>query len=368
MRTLPGRVLILLADSSLFAYAASWLVIGGLALPGMLGLRTVAWWMTAAAAFGLAAAIRLRAGRDPAARALARLVLLFGASVISNMGPAWQLLEASGTAQLLAGTGSAAPAMDVLYLWLPTHPHWLKFAAVLHFTAVYPRPLNAASGIPRAILRPALLWGTAILASAVWAFVDLMALPTAAAAAFWFSTGVIPVVAVLAVLNVRASYVGASSDERGRILGLLAAVLVALGGETFYHAWLLAPPPAVIGFAHDVAPLIALLLAVYTVFVRGGLSPQLVVRRTALYGLLSVTGIFTFAMVDEFLSSLLVARLGVSEGMVSTVTVAVLAVIFKPVHDRVSAWLNRRLATWAPGTVQGDTEPVAAPPRGSVSA
>lgn len=360
MGRIATRILVALADAALFAYAASWLVIGGLALiAALLGVFTLAWWVTAAAAFGLAAAIRFRAGGDAAARALSRLVLLFGASAISNMGPPIHVLEVSGAATFLSNAVGMAPLFDVLYLWLPTHPHWLKFAAVLHFTAVYPRPLKSDSRVRRLFLRPAALWAAAVVASAAWAVLDTMGPASAAVAAFRFSTAMIVGVALLTLLNVGTSYRSASDDEKGRIVGLMAAVVVALGGELFYHAWPFGAAPGVVLVAHNAAPLVASLLAVYAVFVRGGLSPMLVVRRTALYGALSVAGVFTFAVVDELLSSLLVARLGISEGLVSTLTVAVLAVVFKPLHDRLAAWLNRRLQPSAPAPSAGSAEPAA---------
>lgn len=369
MGRLLRRGLVVLADALLFAYAASWLVIGGLALiGGLLSVLSVAWLATAAVAFGLAAVTRVRAGGDAAARALSRLVLLFGVGVISNIGPAWQVIDASRAGPFLMSAVGVAPAFDVLYLWLPTHPHWFAFAAVVHFTAVYPRPLESASRMRRVLLRPAVLWSVAVVASAVWALLDAMASAPAALAALRFSNAMIPVVALGTFVNVRASYRRASDGERGRILGLMAAVLIALGGEAFYHTWPFGPAPGVLVITHGAAPLIASLLAVYAVFVRGGLSPVLVVRRTALYGVLSVAGVFTFAIVDEFLSSLLVSKLGVSEGLVGTVTVAVLAVVFKPVHDRLSAWLNRRLEAGSPAPPVGSGDVAATTSRSGISA
>lgn len=369
MGTHLRRILVVPGDALLFVYAASWLVIGGLALAGgLLAPLRIAWCATAAVAFALAATIRFRAGGDAAARALSRLVLLFGAGVISNMGPAWLLIDASGAGPFLLRVLPAAPLFDVLYLWMPEHPHWLKFAAVLHFTAVYPRPLSFGSRVRRALSRPLILWGGAALVTGLWAFLDAASPTYVRSAALWFSTAMIPVAALLSFLNVRASYIEASVPGRGRILGLMAAVLIALGGELFYHAWPFGAVPGIIVITHNAAPLVASLLAVYAVFVRGGLSPVLVVRRTALYGVLSVAGVFTFAVVDELLSSLLVARLGVSEGLVSTVTVAVLAVVFKPVHDRLSAWLNRRLAAWSPEPAEVPDDPVVGTPQPGLSA
>jgi hypothetical protein len=368
MRIPLRRILVLSADALLFVYAASWLVIGGLALAGgQIVPLAIAWCATAAVAIGLAATVRLRAGGDAAARALSRLVLLFGVGVISNMGSTWHLMDASGAGTFLVRAVPSAHVFDVLYLWLPQHPHWLKFAAVLHFTAVYPRPLESGSRVRRVLFRPLVLWGVAALATGLWALLDATSPATVRAAALWFSTAMIPVVALLSFLNVLASYREASVTARGRLLGLMAAVLIALGGELFYHAWPIGVAPAVMVIAHNIAPLVASLLAVYAVFVRGGLSPVLVVRRTALYGVLSVAGVFTFALVDELLSSLLVARLGVSEGLVSTVTVAVLAVVFKPVHDRLSAWLNRRLAGWSPAFVEETDQPRAATSQAGLS-
>jgi hypothetical protein len=371
MPAFPRRALIVLADTALFAWAASWLVIGGLALAGTLDATVLnaATWGTAVVAVTLASTVRVRARADAAGRALARLVLLFGAGVVSNMGPPWQLVDAAGLSPLLVavaswGGGALAPVLDILYLWLPWHPHWLMVAAVLHFTAIYPRPLEFAGRARRALTRPALLWGVALGASATWAVIDAWAHPAMRQVAQWIATALIPAAAALTMANVRASYRAASREEEGRILGLLAAVLIALAGELLFHAWPLGRPPGIIYILHAAAPVAASLLAVYAVFVRGGLSPQLVVRRTALYGALSVGGIFAFALLDELLSSLLVAKLGVSDGFVSTIALAAVAVAFKPLHDRLSAWLNRRLARWAPAPDATTAEPATLPQPG----
>jgi hypothetical protein len=358
------RIAAMMADAVLFAYAASWLVVGGLALgsPQVGGAYAVVSFFVASTAFAIAVALRLKAA-GATVDALARLVLLFGSGVITNMGLPWHLLDAAGAAPLYgAAAAHAGLAADALYLWLPHRPHWLKLAALLHFTAIYPHPLEFSSRIRQALTRATVLWGAALLATLGWVFVDLLLPMPWPRHAFVVATVLIPVAAALTLANVHASYQRANPGERGRIVALLAAIVLGLTGETIFHAWpsqLLGAQPALVQLLHFAAPVGAALLIVYAVFVRGGLTPELVLQRTALYGLLSVGGVFTFSLADQILSALLVEKLGISEGFVSTLTLAGLAVAFKPAHDRLSKWLARvvRIAPEAPGA-PGDT-PVA---------
>jgi hypothetical protein len=374
------RAAVRLADGLLFVYVASWLVIGGLALAGPLtpSINAVVSFGTAAVAFLLAVVLRIKAGDAAAVQALARLVLLFGGGIISNMGPPWYLLEAAGAVPLFLAAGSLVggaldPVLSVLYLWLPVRPHWVKFAAVLHFTAVYPHPLLFASRLRQALAEPALLWGAAIAVSVSWALVEMWAPAPAERAAYWISMALLPAAGLLTLANVRTAYRSATAEEQGRIAGLLAAVVIALAAELLYHLWpvpLLGHPPAIAGALHIAAPAAASLLAVYAVFVRGGLSPELVLRRTSLYGMLSIGGVFLFSLVDQLLSALLAARLGLPDGFASAVALAAVAVAFKPVHDRLARRLNRLLAPPVPPVSAGvvDAAPAIAADAGPPSA
>jgi hypothetical protein len=253
--------------------------------------------------------------------------------------------------------GAVALLIDAAYLWLPLRPHWLLFAGVLHLTAVFPGVHRIEARWRNTLARSAPVWAIGIVATTAWLLADLLSPPAWSQIALWVSTLAIVPVALLTAANLRNRYRAAAPGERGRVLGIVAAVIVCVLGELVYHvtsAMLAGRPPAIVAAVHLAAPMIAILLVGYAVFVRGGLSPQLVVRRTALYGALGVVGIFFVALLDQLLSSLLVTQLGISEGFVSSMMLAVVAVLLKPVHDRLSGWLTRTIAQRMPETAGDD--------------
>lgn len=347
------RIGVAVGDALLLVYSLTWLALGVAALvgPEIGGLSPALSLTTGSLAVVLGGVIRVRARSHPAARALARVMLLFAVAMLTTgLGDPARIIEAASAGSLFReASGPVGGARETIlmfgWLWLPLQPHWALFAATLHFTGVFPS-VTQRHGWRRALRTSVVLWAGAATASVLWFAIDLLGPPALIAAANHASNLAIPVVGVLLVADLRKGYRRAEPSERSRILGLVAAVLVVAAGEAAYHVWrtLAHTAPFAVELAHHTAPVVALVLAMSSVLLRGALTPELVVRRTALYGVLSIAGLFAFALLDELLSELLVSKLGLPEGLGSTIAVAAIAVLMKPLHDRLSAWLSSVVA------------------------
>jgi hypothetical protein len=92
------------------------------------------------------------------------------------------------------------------------------------------------------------------------------------------------------------------------------------------------------------------------VFYRGALDPALVLRRTAVYGIVGVGLVFLFTAIEDLTSSWLTERLGLGESAGSWLAGTVIALIVGSLHDA----LRRRLGPTGKVVDTTDTNPARA--------
>jgi hypothetical protein len=165
-----------------------------------------------------------------------------------------------------------------------------------------------------------------------------------------FNVGQFAVITV-AVLTMATNYRVADVEARRKIYWLLLGAEVLLVGRLAIIVgeltldWLGVAPGASMRYLRAPAwtlanlGLIACLLT--AVFYRGAVDPRLVVRRTAVYSLLTGATVFTFAAFENYVADLAAGFLGLPGGIVEAMGGAALALLLKPIHDFLAAVIKR---------------------------
>jgi hypothetical protein len=185
-----------------------------------------------------------------------------------------------------------------------------------------------------------------------WAFSGLVLLPVALTGIeLFFHVGQFAVIA-LAVLTMVTSYRVGTSDERRKVYWLLLGAEILLLGRLAIIVgelgldWLGVAPSASARYMRipvwslSNVGLIACLLT--AVLYRGDIDPRLVVRRTAVYTLVTGTLVFTFAAFENYVADLVAVFLGLPGGLVEALGGGAVALLMKPVHDGL-AGLSKRV-------------------------
>lgn len=246
----------------------------------------------------------------------------------------------------------------------------MAYSLAIRTTQLFPRALVAEDrfGIdPSSVLHR--LSGPVFLllgARRVWTFsLCVLLLLAITRSEVVFNVGQFMVIAV-AVLTMATSYrVGDAADRRRIYWLLLGAEILFVGrlaimlGE-FALDWYGVAPAASMRYLRAPAwtianiGLIACLLT--AVFYEGAIDPRLVVRRTAVYTLVTGALVFSFAIFENYVAERVALTLGLGEGLVEAVGAGVVALMLKPVHDLL-AGLSRRFIPdaipEAPGTPSG---------------
>ena len=84
------------------------------------------------------------------------------------------------------------------------------------------------------------------------------------------------------------------------------------------------------------------------VFYRGAVDPRLVVRRTAVYAIVTGTLVFTFAIFENYVADLMGGFLGLSSGMVQGVGAGAVALLLKPLHDLLGLMFKKVIPDASP--------------------
>lgn len=292
----------------------------------------------------IASALAWRAAEIPAARALAVLAVLWPACIGGIVSFDHPVL---GRLAIIFQFSAAIFAIAA----------FLRFSAV--FTSITRPPLERNAGpigsligtLRRGALDGKTVWlGPAAILLAALSSVALPAGPVRV----WFemTVGVLAAIYVPSALyagglNLKAAYAAASASERRRLFWLGESMLIFAIGF-FLLPFLLtpvllafdlltAPQPSELSWFHPllqgVTMAIALLCLALAMFYDGAVDPRTVVRKTTLYGLLTLAGIFVFAVVENAIA-------GLFTGVVSQwVSAGIAALCVLPAHN----WLRSRI-------------------------
>lgn len=121
----------------------------------------------------------------------------------------------------------------------------------------------------------------------------------------WLVEGLVAAVAILAVAT---------------IINMVAGWMRI----TAVEEWVLVSVP--------VALLVFLVCVAIAVFFYGAIDPRLMIRRTAIYGMLTGLGVFAFAGIETIVSDMLAARLGLPPSIGSWIAGATIALAWAPIH------------------------------------
>jgi hypothetical protein len=326
---------------------------------------------TALVACALAALLVWKA----ADRADARALTLFLCFLAIFWGSLFRFLEVT------VGEGTVSASLSYGDGWVSRTASFgfvLAVAAFVRFSALFPRPL-AADRLPPARRFPALrrlraaflsapvVWGVTavaliLLELAPPVLARLAGVPDTGAGAPAFVPAMIglalftyvalPLAAfALGTRNLRASYRSASADERRRILWVVAGFAVSawliLGalGLLFAIAALdvqLEALGVVVPVAIFIAPLVLVTCAAIGILRSGAVDPALVLRRSTVYGALGVLAVIAFASLENALSALVEARLGLPGVIGSMIAGALVAAVLIPVRAPLQRMVARR--------------------------
>jgi hypothetical protein len=191
----------------------------------------------------------------------------------------------------------------------------------------------------RLLTEPPVFWSIAAGIAATpyllwWAFEWLPTWLSIGLFFVWFST--IPMAVLLGVAVLRHGYAVAAPVDRRRmrwiIESLNAAVwaMIAMGPFSLLY-WIGVENALVIlmpGIVFSVVPLLVIGGFTVAVLYGGALEPRLAVRRSTIYGLFGFALAFVYAVIEELVSTQLVARVGLSEGSGTLMAAGVIAAVF----------------------------------------
>lgn len=276
-------------------------------------------------------------------------------------------------------------------------------AAILRFAAVFPSPLtpedlvrpprgrrylgpllrwlprrrrrSAAPGGPDRkpprigawLLRPRVVWGLALciaLPHVLYAAFTGRPVDDVLGPLFWL------VCVVQAVRYFRASYRRVGTEGRTRLLWVLVGfgclcATVPVGAAGYGTAMLFSMDASLrlVVFAYTVPFVLFAMTPVclaIAVFYHGALDPELTIRKTAIYGVLGVTFMATFVLMENLLETELAVWLHLSNASGGLLAGCAAALILGPVKNAVEAGTNRIVDhVLPPGTLaEGRREPV----------
>lgn len=223
----------------------------------------------------------------------------------------------------------------------------VAYSLAIRTTQLFPRRLEASD---RAKIAPATLLSRlsrpvfAVLGPRrVWTCSLLLLLPVAVTGSeVLFQLGQFVAIA-LAVLTMMTNYRVADGGDRRKVYWLLLGAEILLVGRLAIIVgelgldWLGVPPDASMRYMR--IPLwslanIGLIACLMTaVLYRGDIDPRLVVRRTAVYTLVTMSLVFVFAVFENYVADLVALFLGLPGGLVEAVGAGAVALLMKPVHD-----------------------------------
>lgn len=177
----------------------------------------------------------------------------------------------------------------------------------------------------------------------VWAFSTLVLLPLVLTGVeVFFHLGQFTVIAV-AVLTMVTNYRVGDAEDRRKVYWLLLGAEILLVGRLAIIVgeltldWLGVAPGASTRYMR--IPIwslanIGLIACLFTaVLYRGDIDPRLVVRRTAVYTLVTGVLVFTFAAFENYVADLVALFLGLPGGLVEALGGGGVALLMKPLHD-----------------------------------
>lgn len=355
-------------------------------LPGGAWLAVAGFAVSAGTAL-LACALAALLVWKAAERADARALTLFLCFLAIFWGSLFRFLkvtvgEGTVNASLSYGDGWVSRTASLAFV--------LAVAAFVRFSALFPRPLTAdrlppARRFPAlrrlraAFLRAPVVWGVTAVALIVLELAPPVLArlagepdgPGESAPLFVpvmiglavFTYVVLPIAAfALGTRNLRASYRGASEDERRRILWVVAGfavsawlILGALGlllGIALLDVELEALG-IIVPVAIFIAPLVLVTCAAIGILRSGAVDPALVLRRSTVYGALGVLAVVAFAGLENALSALVEARLGLPGIIGSMIAGALVAAVLIPVRGPLQRLVARRVQS-PRGAATGD--------------
>jgi hypothetical protein len=233
--------------------------------------------------------------------------------------------------------------------------NWLAYSLALRTTQLFPRSLDVtdSSRVESGTLLARVSWPVFKLLGArrVWTFTLVLLLALAVTRSeLVFHVGQFTVI-TLAVLTMATNYrVGDSTTQQKIYWLLLGAEILFVGrlailvGEVTLD-WLGVPPDASMRYLRAPAwtlaniGLIACLLT--AVFYTGAVDPRLVVRRTAVYALVTGTLVFAFAIFENYVADVVAQFLGLNQGFVEAIGAGTVALLMKPFHDLLVAASKR---------------------------
>jgi hypothetical protein len=193
-----------------------------------------------------------------------------------------------------------------------------------------------------------------------WTFSALVLLPLVLTGIeALFHVGQFAVIA-LAVLTMVTNYRVGDAEARRKVYWLLLGAEVLLVGRLAIFVgeltldWLGVAPGASMRYMRIPAwslanvGLIACLLT--AVLYRGDIDPRLVVRRTAVYTLVTGALVFTFAAFENYVADLVALFLGLPGGLVEALGGGAVALLMKPLHDVLVGFSKRVM----PDTVRSE--------------
>ncbi len=153
------------------------------------------------------------------------------------------------------------------------------------------------------------------------------------------------ILAVSSTQFLRAGYTVANAADRQRMLWLVEGCLAVIWFGFLFMPVSLGfdiagrePPDMLYAIMFPALLLTILTCLAIAVFGKGALDSSLVIRRTALYGLLGGVLFVIFAVVENVAADLVALRFGISQHIGSWVAAGVLALLARPAHN----WLQRR--------------------------
>lgn len=249
-----------------------------------------------------------------------------------------------------------------------------KFRDVGRHRTVMRSPLTLYVGRLRTVMRsPVTLWSlAAVVAGTVLAFEP---------DGNWFLLPALMAVMMLLILiwrgirYLRSAYRTASRSDRRRIAWLVHGMVLAFWAvllvyvlPEFYAGWAgvhdgegwaraAIPGPKLAGIVlRDVGTLIPVFLIVgsvaVSVFYSGAIDPELVLKRTTVYGALAVMFLFVFAGIEGLVSELVERSLGLPGLFGSALVGGFLALVILPLRKRFSRLVDRLM----PRTVRSREE------------
>jgi hypothetical protein len=278
------------------------------------------------------------------------------------------LLLACGSAPVGLAAYLGAPVR--VCVLLPRVIGWLRAAAFVRFAALFPHPLTperlaaARRSRPLArlrqalaarLLRPGVVWTVAALGAAVTVAEGLAGVSTVVAL-LWV------VLYLQGVGFLLAGYRTAERADRRQIMwvlqgfngavwivllsaGAMMVIMVQAMRRAQHLADFVLPLSAISTFMTGivVGGGVILLSLALAIFYEGALDPSLVIRKTTVYGALTLCAAFLFAVLEQFASTFIQDWLHLSSNITSGVAGALVGMSLGPLRDRIARAVERRI-------------------------